>query len=396
MVRSVEERISYPERVAGLFGYALMRYEDSDIEIFNRVKRGDLGWIKELIGRDELAPDHLKLRTYGNPEVVKLIAAKEKNPHRKIALLNLGGGQAGVIGVGISLGMAESDVMKNIDGIISISAGIPTCMYIETGQGEEGTQIPLEDNTREGHIVKVPKDPVLAAKKIYNYWKKGPNEPLFDTQTVADTMRYTRPLDLEKFRESDKELTAVVMDVKSGKPVFVDLKRAKDPIDVMAAGICIPGVSSYPSVKLEDGNEYADAAFVEPLPLQWVFDQGYTDVLVVANTPIKPNGGWLESLFPLMLSTISRHPEYGYSSEVIKGLKRAEHTNAKAYGYLDHVLKSNLDNRRVAVIEPGNSFLTNIIETNPEVLKRALTDAKNFSKIMFTQPEITTPWFRPH
>ncbi len=354
--------------------------------------RGFLHDYKESTKAPEVK-EKLHMQTYGHQDVIDLFKGKAPEPDpdpnstpRRKLMIGLGGGQAGNIGAGTFRGMQQAGAYQRADGLCLISAANPNAMYTETDQNEEGVEVYQKDNTEPNFFVKLPKDTREAVAKLIQLLRKGPEDPIVDTTTVADGMRRRRPLNVEKLRASPRELIAVLTDAKTGKPRYVDLRTAEDPIAVMDASICIPALSSVPSVRLEDGRDYVDGGVSDAIPLEWAFEQGYTDILIVANSPIISSSGLIEStVISLILERLAKNPNYKYSPPLTKALKGYLSNRAKAAANVNKIIKENHPNRRVAVIEPYDEAFSGMFETNRDRLVIAYNDAKEFARQTFAQ-----------
>ena len=337
--------------------------------------------------------EHLYMQQYGHEDVIDLFKGRRSKVGndsstltRKLCIIALGGGQSGNIGAGVLRGMQEMGAYQRADGIVMVSAGIPNVMYTEAEQNPQGVKIYQDDNTQEGFFLKLPKGKKDAAYKLIQLFKKGPEDPIVDTTTVAEGMRNRRPLDVEKIRSSTRELIAVVMNSTTGEPSYIDLRHTSDPIKVEDAGICIPAISSVAGIELDDGQMYVDAGSADPIPIKWAFDHGYTDVFIAANSPIIRGGGLLVNTFQsLILERLAKNPNYHYGEPAIKALKKYPYTIARAAADVNQIIRENNPSRRVAVIEPCDNSMSGLLDLNRERMIVAYNDAVDFARTTFSR-----------
>lgn len=90
------------------------------------------------------------------------------------------------------------------------------------------------------------------------------------------------PFDDEEYKKSDIPFYAVVTNIRTGKPEYVQIKSVFDQMDVLRASGSMPVVSK--PVKL--GNEwYLDGAVTDSIPYEHMLDMGYDRVVVVLTKP---------------------------------------------------------------------------------------------------------------
>lgn len=103
------------------------------------------------------------------------------------------------------------------------------------------------------------------------------------TKYAYDTVpRELDPFDDEEYKKSDIPFYAVVTNIRTGKPEYVQIKSVFDQMDVLRASGSMPVVSK--PVKL--GNEwYLDGAVTDSIPYEHMLDMGYDRVVVVLTKP---------------------------------------------------------------------------------------------------------------
>ncbi len=328
----------------------------------------------------------LQIDVYGNTEVVDLFSGRQVKDSRRLAILALGGGQAGVIGAGICTGMYDCGVFQRADGLIGVSVGLADEVYAETGQGKFGAPIYYERNTQGDNFVKLPKN--LRGKlgfsaKAFSGISAG---SILDTMFVGRCIRESYPLDLSALRSSSKEILASVSNAQDGHSEFLDVKDVEDPIRLIEAAICVPSISTVPWIEI-NGQPYFDGGFIDPVPLDAVFDRGYTDVLIVGNFDLREHRGFLANLQPLVMARLGSSESYGYSKEVVKAIGKYYENIRKAYLNVRKVIEEKDPQRQVAVISPLNQGVQRLrisnIDTDSRKLQIAFKDAYAFGRLYF-------------
>lgn len=329
--------------------------------------------------------EYLTLNIYGNSEVLELFRSELPKDGRRLAILALGGGQAGVISAGICIGMYDSGVFQRADGLFGVSAGIANLVYVETGQGHLGASLYFELNT-QGDVIKPPHsflDKIRLAAKAFS---SIPVSPILDIPLIGRHMREDLPFDAKTFKSSSKEILALVSHAEDGRCEFLDVKVAEDPIVPIEAAICVPGISNVPWVEV-NGQPYFDAGFLNPVPLEAVFEKGYTDVLIVGSFDLSRHRGFLASLQQRVIAKLGNSGSYGYSREVIEAIGRYHANLHKAHLDVWKVIQEKDPQRRVTVISPLNNGFQMINIGNMDMdsgkIKRAFEDAYYYGVLHF-------------
>mgnify|MGYP000458917654 FL=1 len=106
---------------------------------------------------------------------------------------------------------------------------------------------------------------------------------IVSTKYAYDTVpRELDPFDDEEYKKSDIPFYAVVTNIRTGKPEYVQIKSVFDQMDVLRASGSMPVVSK--PVKL--GHEwYLDGAVTDSIPYEHMLDMGYDRVVVVLTKP---------------------------------------------------------------------------------------------------------------
>ncbi len=87
------------------------------------------------------------------------------------------------------------------------------------------------------------------------------------------------PFDDEKYKASGVPFYAVVTDVESGEPHYIQVKSAFAQMDVLRASASMPFVSK--PVVLDDGRAYLDGGVSDSIPFEWMAKQDCDRLVVV-------------------------------------------------------------------------------------------------------------------
>lgn len=142
---------------------------------------------------------------------------------------------------------------------------------------------------------------------------------IVSTKYAYDTVpRELDPFDDEEYKKSDIPFYAVVTNIRTGKPEYVQIKSVFDQMDVLRASGSMPVVSK--PVKL--GNEwYLDGAVTDSIPYEHMLDMGYDRVVVVLTKPadyIKNLcQGYLHRYTKSVFRGFTRHFQTGISCTII-------------------------------------------------------------------------------
>lgn len=142
---------------------------------------------------------------------------------------------------------------------------------------------------------------------------------IVSTKYAYDTVpRELDPFDDEEYKKSDIPFYAVVTNIRTGKPEYVQIKSVFDQMDVLRASGSMPVVSK--PVKL--GNEwYLDGAVTDSIPYEHMLDMGYDRVVVVLTKPadyIKNLcQGYLHQYTKSVFRGFMRHFQTGISCTII-------------------------------------------------------------------------------
>jgi len=403
----IKEEITYPpileklppkilERIVTVAALFSILYED---EVFDfpekfkdKVKLISDTFAKIKLGKKEQKKEtEIKFGARGDMGILDYLRQPEIDPRRKVAMIVMGGAQTGVIGA-TACGMAKDNgLMDKVSMVMGISAGVANIAYVGAGQWEQGIKIYSDNNTRPNHFSRIPQNPAKALAMLGRRVFMGIHGPaLVNTNTVGEAMRSEIPLDTRTFIESNKnrEMVAVLTDVATGKPVFVDMKCSDIP-ELVNAAVTMPGLSIDPYKKINvNGTEIdcCDGGIAAPLPIKELIAQGYTDVIVLTNSclDIKHNIG--HRLQEAILWILTANPNFKYPPAFYEMIKGFRHKMVEQFQQVKELISEAGDVKggcRVLVIGPLNKPPVGMLDTNRERIEAAEAATRKFAHSLF-------------
>ena len=162
------------------------------------------------------------------------------------------------------------------------------------------------------------------------------------------------PFDDESYKKSGIPFYAVVTDIETGEPEYIQVYSAFEQMDVLRASGSMPFVSK---PVLYNNKMYLDGGISDSIPFQWLSSQGYDKLIVILTRDMeyckKPMSSSLIKLFykkqPLLSEKLlKRHDVYNKSVELLKQWE---------------------NEGKVFVIRPSKPIEIGRIETNPDKLQ---------------------------
>lgn len=162
------------------------------------------------------------------------------------------------------------------------------------------------------------------------------------------------PFDDESYKKSGIPFYAVVTDIETGKPEYIQVYSAFEQMDVLRASGSMPFVSK---PVLYNNKMYLDGGISDSIPFQWLSSQGYDKLIVILTRDMeyrkKPMSSSLIKLFykkqpQLSEKLLKRHDVYNKSVELLKQWE---------------------NEGKVFVIRPSKPIEIGRIETNPDKLQ---------------------------
>ncbi len=171
--------------------------------------------------------------------------------------------------------------------------------------------------------------------------------------------------DDETFRNSNVPFYAVITDIETGKPEYVQIKSVFNQMDTLRASGSMPFVSKPVIV---DGKKYLDGGISDSIPYEWLLNQGCDKVVVILTRDMEYKKAAIPKFpvklyynkYPCVYNRLAqRHNEYNNS---VKNLLDLEKTG-KAF-----------------VVRPSKPISVSLVERNPNMLQDVyelgLTDAE--------------------
>jgi len=185
----------------------------------------------------------------------------------------------------------------------------------------------------------------------------------------------TDPFDFKEFKKSKIKFYAVVTNIDSGKPEYIEIKDIEKDMEYLRASGSMPIVSKIVEI---NGKKYLDGGISDSIPIKWALKQGYDRVVVVETRP-KEYRKKESSLLPYKLF-------YRKYKEFIKTIQNRPKDYNKTKEYIQ-----TLENKKVFVIRPSKTVKIKRIEHNKEKIQEMynlgvedannkLKDLKNYLK----------------
>lgn len=271
---------------------------------------------------------------------------------KKTALVLEGGAMQGMYTAGI----LDVFMDKNIefDAIIGVSAGAIFGVNYLSKQRGRVIRYNKKFNNTKGYMGL---SPLLKEGNIINTqyaYEKVPRElDIFDDDT---------------FKKSTVPFIAVITNVKTGKPEYVEIKSVFDQMDYLRASASMPFVSK--PVEL-DGNLYLDGAVTDSIPFQHMLDLGYERLVVI----LTKSNEYIKKPLPKSLAKIMYHKKFPLFEDAVKN--RHIMYNAQKQTVLE------LEKKGIAkVLRPSEPIYLKKIEKDPEELEKlyqlGIKDANKF------------------
>ncbi|MCD8085214.1 MAG: patatin family protein [Clostridiales bacterium] len=169
-----------------------------------------------------------------------------------------------------------------------------------------------------------------------------------------DVPRKLDAFDDEAFRASGIPFYAVVTELESGQPEYLQIKSVLEQMDVLRASASMPFVSKPVAL---GGKRYLDGGVSDSIPFAWMAAQGYEKLIVV----LTRDADYRKKSMPRALSRLmyrnyprfqerllTRHTAYNASVEALTGLEKSG---------------------RVFVIRPSETISIGRLEKNPDRLQ---------------------------
>ena len=177
------------------------------------------------------------------------------------------------------------------------------------------------------------------------------------------------PFDDEEYMKSKTPFYAVVTNIKTGEPEYVQIKSVFKQMDVLRASGSMPVVSK--PVKLGE-NWYLDDAVTDSIPYEKMFAMGYDRVVVVLTKP----ADYVKKAMPKIVTSV-------YRKHFPKFYDKFANRHVMYNAQIEH-LKELEKQKKALVLRPSEHISISKIESNPEKLESlyqvGIKDAEAFLK----------------
>lgn len=255
-------------------------------------------------------------------------------------LLLEGGGMRGMYTAGIIDIMLEQGI--KVDAIMGVSAGALFGINYKTQQA--------------GRVIRYNKR--FAGDKrymgIHSLLTTG--NIMNEKFCFDDVPNQLDPADYDTFKNTPEEFYAVVTNVKTGRPEYIQLTdlHEKDQMEYLRASGSLPFVSRPVEI---GGEKYLDGGIADSVPIERVLSMGYDRIIVVLTRPAgyrKKKGNDIPAKvlyrkYSAFVEAVnSRWKRYNAQSEVLEMLEKEE---------------------RIFVVRPSRFIKVGRLEKDPEVLQ---------------------------
>lgn len=185
----------------------------------------------------------------------------------KTCLVLEGGALRGIYTAGVLDVLLENHV--EIDTVIGVSAGALFGINYVSKQKGRCLRYNLE-NAKNKHYM-----------GFYSWLTTGNimNEEFCFHKLIYET----DPFDFETFNQSKKKFYAVVTNIETGKPEYIQIKDSKKDMEYLRASGSMPLVSKVVEI---NGKKYLDGGVADSIPYVWAKENGYDRIIVVETRPI--------------------------------------------------------------------------------------------------------------
>ena len=202
-----------------------------------------------------------KLRKYtGIDELPQGRASEEVT---KGCLVLEGGAFRGVYTNGVLDALMEENI--NLQCTIGVSAGSLNAVNYITGQIGRSARI----NLRYRHDSRY-----VGGKAIMK------NQGIIGFDFIFGRMPFIPDLDKKRLRNPDRKLYAVVTNLKTGKPEYIEKNSGEDFFKVVAASSSMPFVSKPVMIH---GQPYLDGGCSCKIPYEWALQQEFEHIVEIPN-----------------------------------------------------------------------------------------------------------------
>lgn len=256
----------------------------------------------------------------------------------KVALVLEGGALRGLYTAGILDVFMENDI--KIDVIWGVSAGALFGINYKSKQVGRA----LRYNLKYAHDKRY--------MGMYSFITTG---DIMNREFCFNTLvNELDPLDFDTYNRSTVEFYAVVTNVGTGLPEYIEIKDSRKDMEYLRASGSMPFVSNLVEI---NGNKYLDGALSDPIPFKKVLDMGYEKIIVVLTRPADYSKS--KPVLPFRL-TYRKYPEF---------VKTAKEVYLKYNETLD-LIKEYENDGRIIVFRPSEKVKMKRIEKDLKKLQK--------------------------
>lgn len=226
----------------------------------------------------------------------------------ELGLVLEGGAMRGMYTAGILDVFLDNQI--SVDGIVGVSAGALFGVNFLSGQRGRVIRYNKRFNGDKNYMGLLP---LLREGNIVS-----------TAYAYGDVPRRLDPFDDERYQQSGIPFYAVITDMESGSPEYIQIQSAFAQMDVLRASGSMPFVSR----PVRIGNKrYLDGGIADSIPFQWLSAQGCGKLIVILTRDMtyrkKPVPAALVKLYqkkyPLFAAKLrDRHLLYNRSAELLR------------------------------------------------------------------------------
>lgn len=257
----------------------------------------------------------------------------------KTGLVLEGGAMRGMYTAGVMDRMMDHDI--HFDGVIGVSAG---ALFGVNYLAHQRGRVIRYNKKYNGHKDYMGLLPLLKEGNIVSTRYAYDRVPrLFDV------------FDNEAFKASGTDFYAVVTNLQTGQPEYMQVKDVYEQMDVLRASGSMPFVSKPVQI---DGQYYLDGGVSDSIPFAFFEKLGYDRLVVILTRDLAYRK---KAMSPLMIeASYHKYPEF---AEQLK--KRHE-----VYNRSVRMLKRKEEKGGIFVIRPSVPIQIKRIETDPDKLQQ--------------------------
>ena len=222
---------------------------------------------------------------------LKMDSENKYNNMNKVALVLEGGALRGLYTAGVLDVFMENDI--KIDTIFAVSAGALFGINYKSKQIGRALRYNLKYARDKRYM------------GLYSLFTTG---DIMNRDFCFNKLVYELdPFDFETYNKSDVEFYAVITNVETGQPEYIEIKDGYKDLEYLRASGSMPFVSNFVEI---NGNKYLDGALSDPIPLKKALESGYEKIIVIQTRPedyIKTKSympfGFVYRKYPLFVKT---------------------------------------------------------------------------------------------